>query len=77
MQASADLGIASLNMTMVRMMTVEEYAAAIDQVARSRRLIGPDERYYPDPDVWADMLDDGLTPEEALDEEMAAVATLM
>ena len=51
-------------------MTLRNYANRINELAAAEGEVGPDGRYCED-DVWLNPYVDGLTPEEAWEEEKA------
>ena len=52
-------------------MTLKEYAAAIDKIAVKHAAIEEGQSYC-EYEAWKDSYDDGLSPEEAWEEECAA-----
>lgn len=56
-------------------LTIEQYHAEINRLAVARKLIVAGETMY-DAEAWRDMYEDGLSPSDALDEEMAVMAEM-
>ena len=57
------------NVPAVNGLQFEQFVAEIDRLATERGLIKCGEQYYY-AESWREMWEDGLTPEEALDEEL-------
>jgi hypothetical protein len=56
-------------------LTLEQYHAEICRLAIERKLIEPGETMY-DAEAWRDAYDEGLSPDEALSEEVLACAEI-